>query len=386
MANTLITTPDEYHQATTALRTAVGQMGETLEQDVKSMTEFLRYRAAKQQFFPHHPDDDRTFYLESQYNIQLSAQLEHRMDRGLLLSQATAEGDTAFVQQQGRQAYIFCTFHFGSYQMVGAMLRQLGFDFSVLTLREGITADMLHQAGGSEQIDVLHADSPSVMLEMHSVLQSGKSLMAFIDGNPEVISEADRKSYAHVDILGHQLLAKKGIPSLSYATGVPIVPIVSYRTGHGEVRVTFGPPIWPNRALPRATYVQQALQTCYGLLEHYLLARPEQWLYWRMIHNYLALPDKAAPPAAAPGPPSHYTFNQERYELYQAGAHSYLYDRRTQEAFAISGNLLAYLRHIGRTPDKAEAVAVRVNPALRQELLGKHILHAAHLPLAVATP
>ncbi|MGY3091464.1 hypothetical protein ACVWYF_004532 [Hymenobacter sp. UYAg731] len=370
----MITTVDEYRQATAALRHSVQQLGEGLEANVHQMGDFLRYRAAKRRFFPEHAADDLAFFLDTQYNMQLSAQLESKVSGALLLGQARAEGDTAFVEQQGQQAYIFCTFHFGSYQMVGTLLRKLGFDFSVLTLREGITSDMLHKAAATDRLDVLHADSPSVMLEMHNTLQAGKSIMAFIDGNPDAVSEANSKSYARVDLLGHKLLAKKGIPSLAYAAGVPIVPIVSYRVGPDDVRVVFGAPIVPSRAVPRAAYVQHALQSCYGLLEQYLRTRPEQWLYWRMIHHYLDLGGAAVASAGPPLVPSYYTFNQQRYEMYQGRQYNYLYDQHRHEAFAVSANLLAYLRYIVATPDTAAAVAVRINPTLRQELLAKQVL------------
>jgi lauroyl/myristoyl acyltransferase len=376
----MISTIEDYRNATTRLRNSVAQLAASLESDVTQMSEFLRYRATKQLFFPQHTADDLTFFLDTQYSIQLSAQLESAMARPLLLSQGTAEGNLDFVQQLGKQPYIFCTFHFGSYQMVGAMLRDFGFDFSVLTLKEGITPDMLHQGAAAEALDVLHADSPSVMLEMHNILSSGKSIMAFIDGNPDTITEADSKSYARIDLLGHTLLAKKGIPSLAYATGVPIIPIVSYRVGPEEVRVAFGAPIRPDRSQPRAAYVQRALQTCYGQLESYLLTRPEQWLYWRMIHNYLDLSSgrSGGQLSTGSGEPSHYTFNQERYELYQARQHAYLYDRTTQDAFTISPNLLKYLQHISKAPDPAAAVAVRINPTLLQELLSKQIMQGVY--------
>ncbi|GGF03809.1 hypothetical protein [Hymenobacter cavernae] len=374
----MITTIEEYRQATTKLRDSVRQLGETLEDDIEQMTEFLRYRAAKHRFFPQHPVDDLAFFLDAQYNIQLSAQLEPSMDRALLLSQATVEGDTAFVQQLGQQPFIFCTFHFGSYQMVGALLRQFGIEFSVLTLKQGVTSEMLHHAAVDDPLDVLHADSPSILLEMHSTLQAGKSIMVFIDGNPEAISEADSAAYARVNLLGHKLLAKKGIASLAHATGVPILPIVSYRTGPEQVRVFFGSPIKPDRSVPRATYVQQTLQACYGQLEHYLATRPEQWLYWRMIHNYVDLSNGhsggAALPTANLGSPTHYVFNQERYELFAARKYAYLFDRFTQEAFTISPKLLAYLRHLTTHPEAVASAAVRINATLLHDLLSKQIL------------
>lgn len=370
----MITTVDDYRQATAALRRSVQQLGEGLESNVHQMGEFLRYRAAKRLFFPEYAVDDLAFFLDTQYNMKLSAQLESKVSGPLLLGQARAEGDTAFVEQQGKQAYIFCTFHFGSYQMVGTLLRKMGIDFSVLTLREGITSDMLHQAAATDPLDVLHADSPSVMLEMHNTLQAGKSIMAFIDGNPDAVNEANIKSYARVNLLGHKMLAKKGIPSLAYAAGVSIVPIVSYRVGPEDVRVAFGAPIVPNRAVPRAAYVQHALQSCYSMLEQYLSTRPEQWLYWRMIHHYLDLSGATVAKAEPPLAPSHYTFNQKRYEMYQARQYNYLYDRYQHEAFTVSANLLAYLRHILATPDTTAAVAVRINPTLRQELLTKQVL------------
>ncbi|MBT9395464.1 hypothetical protein KLP40_20030 [Hymenobacter sp. NST-14] len=371
----MITTIEEYRQATTELRQSVAQLGATLEEDIRQMTEFMRYRATKRRFFPAHPANDLDFFLDAQYNIQLSAQLEHRMARDLLLSQAVVEGDTAFLEQQPRQPFIFCTFHFGSYQMVGALLRHYGFDFAVLALKEGVTSDMLHHTAAEDPLHVLHADSPSILLEMHSTLQAGKSLLVFIDGNPEAISEEDSASYARVSLMGHTLLAKKGIASLAYATGVPILPIISYRPGPEQVRVNFGSPIRPDRSVPRATYVQQTLQTCYGQLEQYLATRPEQWLYWRMIHNYVDLrSEHPATPDTLDADPTHYTFNEARYELFAARKHAYLFDRHTQDAFTISRNLLGYLRHLMATPEPVASAAVRINAPLLQELLGKQIL------------
>lgn len=377
----MITTSEEYRQATQALRQSVEAATRNLENNKMLMGDFLRYRAAKNLFFPKLAADDLTFFRQAQYNVQLSGHLERLVAGPVLLGQATAEGDLAFVQQRGQQPYIFCTFHFGSYQTIGFLLQQLGFDFAVLTLREGITSGMIHHAieASGYSLDVLHADSPNVMLEMQHVLQRGKSVMAFIDGNADTIKEADYKSHAHVRLLEQTLLAKKGIPTLSYATGVPIVPIVSYRTESEEVRVVFGSPIWPDRSVARARYVQHALQTCYSQLEHYLRPRPEQWLYWRLIQNYLELasrPDEH--PAPGSDGPTHYIFNQARYELHQTSQAGFLRNRRTQEVLAISAKLSAYLQHTTTAPTEVAVVRARLHPTLLQELLGTQVLRALY--------
>jgi hypothetical protein len=95
-----------------------------------------------------------------------------------------------------------------------------------------------------------------------------------------------------------------------------------------------------------------------------------------MIHNYLDessryLGSKPQPSAELP---THYTFNEERYELFVAQKHTYLYDRCTQDAFTISTNLRTYLRHLTTSPEKVTTVVARINANLLQDLLSKQIL------------
>ena len=161
------------------------------------------------------------------------------MEFDLMESLVEIEGDTNFLSDLGKKPFLFTTFHFGPIGAISQWLIRKGFDLTMLTISEGVSKEMLHSEAPTG-FDVIHADSPDVMLKMMYKLKEGKSLKVTVDGMWGVTKDEARKSFSRIKFLGNTFLCKKGIPMLSYSSGVPIIPVIARRDPLGKVIIRFG--------------------------------------------------------------------------------------------------------------------------------------------------
>ncbi len=86
-----------------------------------------------------------------------------------------------------------------------------------------------------------------------------------------------------------------GPPSLSHASGAPLLPVFCVRDGTAGYRVVVEPPIRVDAGLDRADAVRAAAAAYVDHLERYVVRYPGQWLGWR----HLAPGDPRTPPSAS---------------------------------------------------------------------------------------
>lgn len=373
----MIQTHNEYLDHIEHLQQEINQSVAEIDNDIHLKREFLSYKTTRRKFLPDYPDSDLEFYRRARFNIKLSSQIERNTSANVLLNLADVEGNTAFTENVNQRPFIFCTFHFGSYGLVGKLLEHFKFNFSVLTLRAGITSDMLHKEA-TEKLEVLHSDSPGVMLDMMNKLKEGKSIMAFLDGIGGMTEGLDSRSFSCIKFRGHNFYCKKGLPLLSYISGVPIIPVVSYRKSFEKIKVVFGDPIYPSPSVKKDEYVKNTIQKCYSLLQNYLTDYSEQWLYWSVINDYvendLERSDFDLQQNALLPTDGQFIFNEARYEIHEVRQSHFLFDKGSYNSFLISGNLSLFLSSISTSVQNFENLVKRVNKKLLEDLLKKHVL------------
>ena len=360
----------EYSQVWHGIRQGLDQEFGQIAKTPVQLKEFFSFVTNKRRFLPDSaPQNELTFYKSLLHNQRVNLFLDYRTDINLLLDRFMVSGDLGFLQQPG--PFVFATFHFGPFPLIGYQLNRLGFNTSVLTI-EGISHEMIHQ-DTTDGLDILHSGSTSVLADMMADLNEGKSVMSFVDGNLGVVKQLDTRSFVPVPFLGDTFFCKKGIPLLSYLTNVPVIPLITYRNGPEEIRMVVDAPIYPDRKLSRDVYAQQVLQRCYALFERHLRQTPDQWEFWNLLGKYMAseLERPAAPHPTPADPLGTYLFNKARYDLIQVQETPFLFDRQGRGYFPISPVLARLLTDCGQN---ADALRTNLPNPLLEDLVKRSVL------------
>ena len=251
-----------------------------------------------------------------------------------------------FTQNEGPR--IYCTYHLGSYRQLTSVLFRKGVDCVLL-----VGSNMNREQGGglTEHIDALRekhgltnvfriveTGSPSAALTVLRELKAGRSLIVYVDGSPETAPEpGEETQFLSVRFGQRRIMTRKGVGYLSHATGVPIVPVVSYRQPDLTNVLHFLSPIRPIRQSDRDMYCQEAMQQLYDAFWPYLNRYPGQWEGWSYIHSFLE-PEK--PQHSLYGrQPIRPVFNKDRYTLCDLEQAPILFDRRLYQTYEITEDL-----------------------------------------------
>jgi lauroyl/myristoyl acyltransferase len=353
-----------------------------IQADTTKLREFLASSSNRQKFLPDVEMDDSIFYKDILFNRQFAKIVESQTSHDLMDSLIEIEGDTSFLDEIGKKPFLFTTFHYGPLGAISEWLLRKGFDLSMLTISEGVSKQMLHK-DAPKNFDVIHADSPDIMLKMLYLLKEGKSLKVTVDGMWGVTKDEERKSFTRIQFLGNTFLCKKGIPLLSYASGVPIIPVLARRDPIGKIVLRFGSPIYPDRSIPKEKFVTDTLQQCYDFFADILHKLPAQWEFWFIIDQLFEITKKEISIEKKSiftkfltlFQEGKYRFNKEDYEVCHFGERkAYLFDRKTLGCFGVSKNLSGYLQALPREGRESKIVKNHLKKGLLQDLLARKVL------------
>ena len=232
----------------------------------------------------------------------------------ILFNQACAvlDGDNCFLLESAEicdpnsmlllakdKPVIFCTFHFGSYRLINALLVRGGINYTLPVaddVFETQSASFVESVQGfrtyfksDSQFAVLNAEEPISALTLARKARAGWSLLAYIDGNTGVQGAGRRDAKTvRVPLLGKPIYARKGIAFLSHFLKVPIVPVLCEITGQMQRTITFHEKIDPSGfSKDREAYCQMATERLYAVLAGYLKRVPSQWEGWLDMQKYL---------------------------------------------------------------------------------------------------
>ncbi len=275
---------------------------------------------------------------------------------------------------------IYCTYHLGSYRLLTSVLFRQGIDCVLLV---GSNMNRSQGDGMAEHIEglrkkhgltnvfrVVETGSPSAGLTVLRELKAGRSLIVYVDGSPETAPEAGEESqFLSVRFGNRRVLTRKGVGYLSHATGVPIVPVASYRESDMTNVLHFLKPIRPIPRSDREIYCQEAMQQLYDAFWPLLNKYPEQWEGWNFIHSFLQ-PETGNGTSARRGG-DRPSFNEERYSLCDLQQAPILFDRQLYQTYEITEDLRDLLLNL----NKVESVEAIVGQEVFGELMELEVLH-----------
>ncbi|MCX6214803.1 hypothetical protein [Spirosoma sp.] len=320
-------------------------------------------------------------------------QKHETMFRDLLLQQIFTTFDQQFlsagdlVNLRGRRKVgkhaegprIYCTYHLGSYRLLTSVLFRQGVDCVLLV---GSNMNRSQGDGMAEHIEglrkkhgltnvfrVVEAGRPSAGLTVLRELKAGRSLIVYVDGSPETFPDAgDEAQFLSVRFGNRRVLTRKGVGYLSHVTGVPIVPVVSYRGADSMNTLHYLKPIRPIVRSDRELYCQEAMQQLYDAFWPFLNKYPEQWEGWNYMHLFLE-PEKPLNSLSkrADFQP---VFNEERYSLCDLQQAPILFDRQNYQTYEITEDLRDLLMNL----KEVESIEALVGQEVFGELLEMEVL------------
>jgi KDO2-lipid IV(A) lauroyltransferase len=226
------------------------------------------------------PDDERSLRRLARRTYRQYARDVFHFIRALEMS--PAEVDRLFVLE-GRDTFervlsegrgmLLVTGHFGNWEIGAVLLRHLGCPLDVVVMPE---VDETVNALRRRFRDSLGVGTIEVRQSMGTALQIRERLAA----NAAVAMLMDRyadRDQVKVRFFGRDAYFLRAPALLAYLTGAPLVPCFVVQQPDGRYLTTVESPIEVDRALDRATGVQQAAQGFADVLERAIRGRPECW-------------------------------------------------------------------------------------------------------------
>ncbi|GAB3962640.1 hypothetical protein GCM10028805_64170 [Spirosoma harenae] len=274
---------------------------------------------------------------------------------------------------------IYCTYHLGSYRLLTSVLFRKGVDCVLLV---GSNMNRNQGDGMAEHIEglrqkygltnvfkVVEAGSPTAGLTVLRELKAGRSLIVYVDGSPETGPKPGEESQFLSVRFGHRrLLTRKGVGYLSHASGVPIVPVVSYRQSDMANVLYCMKSIRPIPQSDREMYCQEALQQLYDAFWPFLKQYPGQWEGWNYIHLFLQ-PEEAKKTLL--NPYKQLVFNEDRYTLCDLEEAPILFDRHSYQTYEITEDLRDLLMNL----NEVDSIEELVGHEVYSELIDMEVLH-----------
>ncbi|GAB4000556.1 hypothetical protein GCM10028807_53900 [Spirosoma daeguense] len=286
--------------------------------------------------------------------------------------------ESVFNKDKGNK--IYCTYHLGSYRLLTSVLFRRGVDCVLLVgnnMSRSQGKDLIEHAEGLRQkhgltnlFRIVETGSPTAGLTVLRELKAGRSLIVYVDGSPETApEEGEEEQFLPVRFGNRRILTRKGVGYLSHATGVPIVPVVSYRQPDLTNVLHTLKPSRPIAQSDREMYCREAMQQLFDAFWPFLNRYPDQWEGWNYIHMFL---EPEAPKNKFFKPNlKQLVFNENRYTLCDLEQAPILFDRRLYQTYEITEDLRDLLLNL----KAVESLEEVVGHEMFAELMEMEIVH-----------
>lgn len=260
-----------------------------------------------------------------------------------------------------QQAVMVSSFHFGPYNLLGAILSNEGVRFSVLAngakYFEQMKAYQTAKAEANElkhgpivltAEDVINPRDFTTMIKMMHKVRQGNSMLVYADGLEGQGGYFDHSRMETVPFLDSEIYAKKGTASLAYKLKLPIIFAMVEQDAEGFI-VRFFPVLLPEDYTDRASFVRAYCETGYKNLESYVSAAPEQWEIFDRLHLWLPQNETEGQGEASltnKPVPEWCQFDQDRFGVFVEDEAYYLLDLQTRDITSLSQGMSELLSRI----------------------------------------
>lgn len=170
------------------------------------------------------------------------------------------------------KAAVFISGHFSNWEVITAVLCQGPLD-SVITYR------MLNNPHIDRLMSRLRASMAGAAL-VPKGLATRELMRALSKGRPVgLMNDQKFNEGLPIAFFGHEAMTAPGPSRLAIKYGVPVVPIITRRTGPGRFEVSVGESLLPDPALSGEAQVRDLTARITALIEAEVRERPQEW-FW----------------------------------------------------------------------------------------------------------
>lgn len=180
---------------------------------------------------------------------------------------------------------ITCSFHFGNYYLFPFEIARLGYPITVVVGDQPKQYNVIREGISKTGIDMHVVFASKITLfALCKELKKGRIVYVLID---EFGGLRQNQSLVKINFLSQEFQVKPGLGWLHYKLQLPIVPVVSKRTGKRENLINVEQPIeYRNEYRDKETYIKGVTQELFQVFERYVLRYPEQWLNWISLKRF----------------------------------------------------------------------------------------------------
>ena len=342
---------------------------------------FLFFRANHYHLFGPSPEPEIRAAFRRYWTVKYRAALDFGDPLDELLDNQLIRGESKGLALARQRPVIFSGFHYGPYNLISLVLGRLGFQYSVLA-NGAVYMDIIRRRGQThsdephailDESDVIKPGSLASVLAIREKIRSGKHMLVFGDGLEGQTDYFDRSKLISVDFLDKKIYARRGVATIAYKLGVPIVPFITSREGE-RLCTEFFTALDPADFADRDSFVRAYCQEGYRNLEPFVREDPTEWEIFDHLQMYL--PGDGMPPPPSPEPllpATHLRFDQARFGCFEWRGKVRLLDREDRSVLGITPGLSDLLGKLCRPYPLAEVE--RVVPAgLLAELRARRVL------------
>jgi KDO2-lipid IV(A) lauroyltransferase len=296
-----------------------------------------------QTFLPELKNTDHTSKFRDVVYSQAKAKYE-RIDAKLI-----DNVDLSELNLLKERAYIFCSFHYGSYKIIASSLLKLNVPFFVaindsMSKKDIKDDDKYFSATKKRYANTkqdkmisLSVNDTRFALKSAKLIKEGYSMLIFIDGNSgsDGIMEYRGKNTSKISFFNEKIYVKDGLPALAYLYNVPILPVIAFRKDESIIKVKSFTPFYPNLTVSRKEFAFKTTTLLYKLLESLIIKNPFEWEGWLYIHKWIDFEILSEKEEAKSNNSETPIFNSRKYIPFIIKDKKFLLDKDTHLAYEI---------------------------------------------------
>jgi len=252
--------------------------------------------ASIEKFYPDYNIDQITQTFNQLYYYKSLTWIQERYFESIV--NVKEQGYLNF-KETPKESRIYCTFHMGSYRMIIPALLKSNIDLAVVLAKDTLDEQhasiiRIHEKLKEEYhltntLDFIDAESSMGAIKMIRALNSGKSLLFYIDGNTGVNGKniTDEKLLP-INFFQYIINVRKGIAYIAHKCNVPIILGLSHYLSDDIINIRYYNPIEVNEQDHDVkVFSERTIQTIYDQFSELLVKYPSQWEGWLYLHSIL---------------------------------------------------------------------------------------------------
>ena len=191
---------------------------------------------------------------------------------------------------------IYTTFHYGSSQSIIGYLISNNVNLVLLVDQKAFNSKSIFEQyiEKTKQIlrinieyDILNVEDHKTILKLISYIKKGYSVFAYPDGNNGIGGVYNKhKQLLRIKFFSDEILVRKGIAHIAFATKTPIVPIICSYKNNLLPNIFIYDAISPESKNNRDEYALLTIKELWNILEKHINNYPAQWNGWEYVHKY----------------------------------------------------------------------------------------------------